>query len=451
MIKKYLDDYMINLEGIQIIEKTLADKLPKDLTNELKKYKDAILLDRYFSQLLSGEVHEKTEKMALRLIDIKELDKEEQTVKYSFKNATNIFDEYKDLETSRKVREKVTCAIKTMNNNILISLIILFEKTLASLLKHIVEKYPSAYLNERKIDYTDILKRKDIDEVKTEIIREQVDELMRESIFSIINTLNRKHQLNIDYKNTYVKRFIEAYLRRNIVVHNDGVINKDYIEGMKKIGESVSEEEIGIRVLSNKEYIDGIIEATTYMIIYVLYMSSKIFEDEKQDFINSLMNIGYEKIQKGEYDFTKELFALIKDDPNITEEFRIYSKINYWQSYKWAGKYNEIEAEVENFDESPYDLVIKLAIYSLREEYAPIEYILYNEFNDERQNESLAIRLEDFPVFQKLREQEFYKQIQESHREIFESRLSLIEEETEKETKELEEQFSDGFSVKIKI
>ena len=47
-------------------------------------------------------------------------------------------------------------------------------------------------------------------------------------------------------------------------------------------------------------------------------------------------------------------------DKRMTEELRLVANFNYWQSLKWQGKFEEIEAEVAEADFSAKQLKFKL-------------------------------------------------------------------------------------------
>ena len=94
---------------------------------------------------------------------------------------------------------------------------------------------------------------------------------------------------------------------------------------------------------------------------------------------------------------------------------------------------------------------MKLAIYALRDEYDSIEQILNNEFNDEKQNEDLAIELEDFPIFKEVRKQQFYINLKEKYADVFAIKSALIDEESEGERKEIVKNSKGKFQVTMSI
>lgn len=413
--------YLSDIESIEMIQETLSVTLPKKLKSEISKYNDAIMRAKYFDQLINNDVDVNTEKKVLNEITILEIDKEERNIKYRFKNKYSGLNKYKNIDNAIKESLKAVTAIKTMYNNTLLSIIIVFERYFAEILKEIIKKYPSAYLNGRTLTYSELLTHKSIEEVQEKIIEKQVEETMRKSIFEIIKDLNSKHNLGIDIKsNDYNMSFIEGYLRRNIVVHNNARVNNIYVEEMQKISKTEEKKNIGDELICNKEYISFVIDSSIYFIIYLMdKIIDNLFTNEITEFIDIAIDFGYDKIMNKEYALAREIFRLIKDNKNIDIETKIYAKINYWQCYKWDGKYEDIQDEISKFDVSAYEDIIKIAVYALRDEFDKIELILNREFTDIKQNEELAIQLEGFPVFQELRRKNFYKVLKERYSDVF--------------------------------
>lgn len=450
MFDKYLEMYILKMESIRLIEETIEENIPNKINKEIAKYKDAILLDLYFDQLLAGETDDEIEQYIQKYIVVNEVNKEEKKINYKFIRKGDVLSKYKNIEESRKVVSKAFSTIRTMYNNLLISIIIEFENIMSQLFKLVIMRYPSAYLTETRISYAEVIKSQNIDEIKDAIITGQIDCIMRESIFDWLKILERKHKVSISLENEYVKNFIEAYLRRNIIVHNNGKINKEYIKGMKKINKDITEE-VGRQLICTKEYIDKIIDASIYFVIYIMNQMLLIFKEENENFTNSILNIGFEKIKKEEYNLAREIYRLLKDNASIDQQTRVYSLINYWQTYKWDNAYGEIEKEVNEFDISAFEDLIKLAIYALKEDYERIKDILSIEFNDEKQNEELAIELEDFPVFQNLRRQQFYLKLKEKYPEAFTIKSTQADEKNEEERKEIVKNNKGKFHITIDI
>lgn len=451
MFDKYLDLYILKMESIKLIKETIESNIPNRINKELNKYQDAILMDFYFDQLLSGEADKNVENHVQKYITINEVNKEEKRISYRFNRKGDALNEFKSIEESRKAVSLSVYTLSTMYNNVLISILIEFENIVTSIFEDIITRYPDAYLNDTTVSYVKIIKANDIDEIKRKIISNEVDSIMRESIFKWLKIIEKKHKIIISLENQYTKDFIESYLRRNIIVHNDSKINMDYINGMKIIGEEVPENMVGKKLLCTKEYIEKTIDASIYFIIYIINQIIVLFNEENENFTNAIINLGFQKIKNEEYNLAREIQRLLKDNKTLDQQSRVYALINYWQTYKWDGKYEDVKKEIEAFDISAYEDLIKLAVYSLKDNYEKIETLLSYEFSDEKQNEELAVELEDFPVFKQLRKQKFYKDLKEKYPNAFNVKSTQIDEENEDGRKEIVKNNKGKFEITIDV
>ena len=451
MFDKYLELYLLKMESIKLIEETIENNMPNRIGKEIEKYKDAILMDIYFDQILSEKIDSRVESYMQKFVTINEVNKDDKKISYKFKRKGDSLNKQKNIEESRKVVSIGYYTLNTMYNNILISILIEFENIMTRIFEKVITKYPDAYLDDTKVSYAEIIKVKDIGQIKREIVSNEVNQLMRESIFKWIRTLEKKHKLTISLENQYIKNFIEAYLRRNIIVHNESRINIDYINGMKTINKDIPESMIGENLNCTKEYIDKIIDSSIYLIIYIINQILILFKEENESFTSAILNMGFEKIKNEEYDLAREIFRLLKDNKTLDQQTKVYSLINYWQTYKWTDRYEEIRNELEKFDISAYEELIKLAVYALMDDYEKIENILSYEFNEEKQNEELAIELEDFPVFKQLRKQKFYQDLKEKYPDVFAIKSTQINEENEEERKGIVKNSNGKFQATINI
>ena len=68
-----------------------------------------------------------------------------------------------------------------------------------------------------------------------------------------------------------------------------------------------------------------------------------------------------------------------------------------------------------------------------------------------KQNEELAVELEDFPVFKQLRKQKFYNELKEKYPETFAIKSTQIDEENDDEGKVIVKKDNGKFKITIKI
>lgn len=421
---KYVDE----IQGIKLTMQALKESLPAKINQDAQKYKYAMILDYYLSSKIDGTVDRKLESYMQKFVEIKSVDTENRTIIYTLKKAKEFKGQVLNIEQSKKMVEKYQETIDTMYDNLLISIMIKFENIISDIFRNIISKYTEVYLNNKNVKYTDILKSNSIEEMKEILIDEEVEIIMRQNIFDWIKILKDKHGVSIDINNLYFKEFIEAYYRRNILVHNNGIINNDYIIGLKKVGLEVRDSYKGRKVRIDTDYILKVIDASIYTVFNFVYNIMKLFEDENEDFAGEILNYGMDLIISKKYKLAKEMFYKLKDNKKVTEEIRIYSKINYWQTFKWDNNFDKVKNDVEKFDASANNETIQLAIYSLLDEYEKSFEIINKRFENNNKDYELAGMLEEWPIFQGLRKQTEYNNLKEKYSEVFYDKATIQDE-----------------------
>lgn len=122
--------------------------------------------------------------------------------------------------------EKYCQLIDIHNNNALVSLLIRLESFFQNYFEWLVKKYPDKYLQDKNIKYAEILKY-DFEGIKQQLTREAADAIMSQPLKEWLRVI-RSHKYKLDSLNPYLEEFNEIYYRRNIIVHNNGEVNRMY-------------------------------------------------------------------------------------------------------------------------------------------------------------------------------------------------------------------------------
>lgn len=110
----------------------------------------------------------------------------------------------------------------------LVYLVAEFESYLQDVLRITLEKEPEILMTSKKsITYEDFFKMKDIDQGKKEIIEKELLSLFNQGIDGVEEYVEQKFNVKLPALPDW-KRFKERFYRRNIIVHNSGIVNKIY-------------------------------------------------------------------------------------------------------------------------------------------------------------------------------------------------------------------------------
>lgn len=127
----------------------------------------------------------------------------------------------------------------------------------------------------------------------------------------------------------------EIYYRRNLVVHNQSIVNDVYLSNISTTLKK------GEKVEVDKEYLKMALKLTE-MVVYDTFWGLKKASSEPQQLQESLFNIGFKHMLNMEWELSEHIYSLLKEEKEQSEADRICSTINYWISIKNQGRIEEI-------------------------------------------------------------------------------------------------------------
>ena len=279
-------------------------------------------------------------------------------------------------------------------------LVTYFENLIAGVLRENFTKYPQRILlNEKSVSYRMLTEVNDIEEIKNILIDQEVTNKMYESLLEWKNYFQKNLKLDIRVWEDEFDKIQEIIARRNLYVHNNGIVNNIYI---KLVGDG-GKYSIGEYLNIDREYIDNAINIIEYMGISLLIeIWLKEYGDNSDEVkkITALIYDEYLELQR--WEIARHFYEICLQSSKISIAYEVLFKINRWQCYKWLGEYEKIKNEVEEFDVSAYLPRYTLGILALREKYKEF-FEVYDTQEDIGDEE-----LKEWPLFKELRKSEEY-------------------------------------------
>jgi len=191
--------------------------------------------------------------------------------------------------------------------------------------------------------------------------------------------------------------------RRNLIIHNGGVVNSIYLN---KVSKAFKEKvKIGDTLLVEDKYLDNAI--CKFHLVFILIAAElwKKLEPQNKERGTVLIEITYENLLNKRWDIAEGLSFFIKNDSKMEVVDKTVSQLNYWLAKKRQGQFETIRKELNEVDYSDKDSVFQLAVESLRENKEKFFEILPRTI----ESQSLTIeRLKEFPIFEEMRGTEEY-------------------------------------------
>lgn len=287
-----------------------------------------------------------------------------------------------------------------LNNSALISLTSACELFAGQLLHYYFIKFPqAASLKEKNFSYEELLSFSTIEDARKYLVDNKVEEILRANFMDWMSFFSEKIKISTDLIKDNFPYCQEACLRRNLLVHNGGVVNSVH---MKKLPvELVDRPRIGQRLAVKEEYFSDRLDRFEVVFLVLALEVWKKFSKEDEGRGQAALEFGYNALSRKRWSVARILCKHVMDEPRFAEDLRMYAQVNYWQSYKWAGDFESVRADVEAWDVSAKNINFQAAKAALLDQDdAAVDLLKKLLKRDELSIDNLL----EWPLFNGLRE-----------------------------------------------
>ncbi|MFY4822103.1 hypothetical protein ACOTVO_04970 [Aliarcobacter butzleri] len=399
-IVKITNNFRDNIRSIQVFVEVIGKLADEHDTKTIKTCLDP--LEEMFKKL-KKEFFERIEKEENDedKLTVKEKDELEKYLQENI-NGKEILNTFKKMNNSAPRQGEL------LRKNSLITLLSTFETLISNLIQEYYTRFPQALPNDtKKLTLAEIKELGSVEEAERFIIDSEIDSILRGDILSQLDYFEKKLKFNSNYISEYKDYLVETSQRRNILVHNDGVINKHYL---KKTPNKFLTEEFneGKRIKVNSKYLLERIELIHIIGIILIQECFRRWTKKFDECNELLIEIIFESLQESKYSFIEKLSKYINSIELYNEKDRKVLVINYCLTLKKQNKINEMKKELEKHDWSAVSDDFNLALAILNNE----DEIFYKELNNLIiTNKMNSEMMGSWPLFDEYREKEQFKQI----------------------------------------
>lgn len=284
----------------------------------------------------------------------------------------------------------------------LMLLVTYFENLVSKIIKEDLKLHPKRMsLENKEVPYYILEKANDIADVKNMLIDEEVTSLMYKALKDWMHYFCNKVKLKLNYMISIQSELSEIIARRNLIVHNEGVVNSIYLNIVgQKQSENVKKGEI---LDVDREYLDNAIDIIELAGVSLAIESWVKEYGNNDDEIGKITDFIYgEYLIFEKWEEAKILYEICLDSGKLKDATRLLCQINKWQCFKWQGRFDQVVEEIEDLDISAASPKFKLGVLALLDKY--------EEFFDyfDRQDEIGETALHEWPLFKNIRECETY-------------------------------------------
>jgi hypothetical protein len=288
------------------------------------------------------------------------------------------------------------------------------EWFLSQILHKYFETYPNAIGSKENVFSLDDLKGfNTIEDARQHLIETKVENILRDNFDAWIKFLKENVKLSMSYLEKNKSQIVEVFQRRNLIVHNGGKVNSIYLS--KVVPEFKENVSIGDEILISRKYLDDSIGLFEEMFILIAAELWKQQSPADEDRATILAQIAYEHLSKERWRIAEGLSFFSTNDKGMSEIYQLYGKLNYWQSVKWQGRYEEIKKDVDNADFSGKGLLLQLALYALQDKTSEFFRLLPEVISESVTPSFMGHKLtceelETFPIFREMRKDPSYSE-----------------------------------------
>ncbi|HEK0329323.1 TPA: hypothetical protein SMR43_003617 [Proteus mirabilis] len=340
-------------------------------------------------------------------------------------------------EFKEKISERyqLNRVMNLLPRNTLISMVSEFDYFISELLNNIY-RFNHDYIksSQRAFNFQEIMTYGSLDEIIDSVIEKEIENVLRSSHSEQFSYLEKKFSINTLKKFDSWGDFIELTERRNLFVHTNGRVSKQYL--------AVCERE---KYKANANYGDVVHVDDEYLkkahrIIYeVIFKLNHVIlnvvlkkDSEKLNLINlQAINIVFDLLCREDYPLVDSLceFLLSKDYSISSEKYKRIIIINQCLSLKYQG--NDIyKKKIDALDWSSSSDLFILARSCVLDEHENSCKILEKIMNSSLEDSGLARHsFHDWPLFKNLRTEKLFLELyKKMYNESYDD-ISIVENE----------------------
>ncbi len=268
----------------------------------------------------------------------------------------------------RDFSKKVPSQGRLIRQGALTTLFSHLEDALAQLLHAYYERYPAALAGEdRTLTLADLRQLGSIPEAEKLIVEKEVDAVLRESTETQIEYFRKRLKVDVGPLKSLLAPLVEVAQRRNIYVHNQGKVNRQYLASVDpSLVLQFKAEDSKQLPLSRAYLLSAIdtVDAVAAMLINTCWRKW----DEPKDADDHLVEQTYEGLRDQRYDYVKWLAAFASNIDVVKDASRRIVVVNHAIALRETGDQEGVTKVLGVVDWSATSSMYMLALHVLREE-----------------------------------------------------------------------------------
>lgn len=301
---------------------------------------------------------------------------------------------------------KADLAKELVPRGLLVAIVSQFDACVGGLIRQLFKLRPELLeTSDRNLTYSQLLEFGSIDAAREYVIEKEIESVLRESHTDQFIWLEKKFVLPLRKELPAWPLFIEVMERRNLFVHTNGYVSRQYLEVCRKHGCKIPGDVCaGMPLSLTREYFAAASECLWEIGVklgQVLWRKVQPSEIDVADV--NLNEMALSLITEGRYQLARVLldFATETLKTHTTANSRLSLVMNRAQAYKWAGDEESCKRILDAEDWTATNLKFRLAHAILRDDFKEANRIVAQIGKNDRELSRHAYR--EWPIFRVFR------------------------------------------------
>jgi hypothetical protein len=298
---------------------------------------------------------------------------------------------------------------RLLRRGALIMLVSVFEMLVTDLIRTYYHSFPNALQSDdQKITLSDLRALGDLKEAEEHLINMEADRNVRKSLKELLAYLSRALDLDLQPLREHVPHLQEIIQRRNLFVHNDGVVNRVYLSQVDKEYLELRQFKAGQRLAIPPKYLSESIDVV-YLIGVILLQQGwrKWANADQQGADKAILDSTYSLLEAERYQVVTKLCQFAANLKFASNGNRYTAIVNHAIALRELGERSKMNQLLRRTDWAATPSQFKIAAYVLREEYEKA-YDLLPQAIAKREIPLIA---KDWPLFKPMRRDERFTRI----------------------------------------
>lgn len=337
-----------------------------------------------------------------------------------------------DFEEKRRLRsdmEQAERAVQVVPRSFVVSLSSTFDAYLGRLIRELfLSKTELLRTIQKKLSLVEMQAFESIEQVQDHLLDEEIEGVLREGRRKQFGWMEERFEVALTKGLDCWPAFVELSERRNLFVHTDAVVSKQY----KKVCSEVKfpwsgrEPAVGAVLDVSNDYFQQACNTTLEVglkLCWVLWR--KLLPSQSQEQDRNLIRVTFQLISDDRHELAAQLLDLACSERSwkfFSANNRLTCKLNLAQALKWAGRAPKCLEVLKSEDWGPTSPKYRLAALVLSDQFTEAEAVMLKTVATEELSEA------DFalwPLFREFRKSENFRR---AFRAAFQKDFSTIEE-----------------------